>query len=173
MKEKRKYKSIIGILILIVIIFTINIIYQLSLDNPELYGPYKVERVVDGDTIVVRIDNSKVKVRLIGINTPESVHSDETKNTKEGVEASDYLKSIITEKVYLEYDVEPVDQYGRTMAYVYLDDGKTMIERVMLAEGLATTMTVQPNSKYADELYNIQVEARESGTGFWGTGFFN
>ena len=73
---------------------------------------------------------------------------------------------------YLEYDVSSEDQYGRMLAYVYLDDGETMIERILLSEGLASIMTVQPNSKYADEFYNIQKKAREEGKGFWGTGFF-
>ena len=142
-------------------------------DEPTLYGPYEVAKVVDGDTIRVMIDGEETKVRMIGIDTPESVHPDKSKNTEEGEYASDRVKDLLEgESVYLEYDVSSEDQYGRMLAYVYLDDGETMIERILLSEGLASIMTVQPNSKYADEFYNIQKKAREEGKGFWGTGFF-
>ena len=49
--------------------------------NKDLDGPYIVERVVDGDTIICDIDGEKVKVRMIGINTPESVAEDESRRT--------------------------------------------------------------------------------------------
>ena len=81
--------------------------------------------VVDGDTIVVmNEDREEVKVRMIGVNTPESVHSDASKNTKEGKIASDYTKSVLKEGmiVYLEYDKDKQDQYGRDLAYVWLKD---------------------------------------------------
>lgn len=134
---------------------------------------YDVVRVVDGDTIIVSIEGAEVKVRLIGIDAPESVHPDEEKNSDEGKEVSEWLTELLADaKVYLEYDVSVEDDYGRTLAYVYLDDGTTMINRLLLEKGFAVTMTVQPNSKYADEFYDLQSEAREAGNGFWGTGFF-
>ena len=81
-------------------------------------------RVVDGDTILVSIDGSEEKVRMIGVDTPESVHSDSTKNNEYGDMASDftkeYLKNYTT--LYLQYDTEKEDQYGRTLAYVWLED---------------------------------------------------
>lgn len=144
-----------------------------SAEAVNLSPLYDVVRVVDGDTIVVSIEDKEVKVRLIGVDTPESVHEDESKNTAEGKEASEWTTDLLTgTQVYLEYDVETEDKYGRTLAYVYLDDGKTMVNRLLLENGLAQIMTVQPNSKYADEFYNLQVAAREAGKGFWGTGFF-
>lgn len=142
-------------------------------ESVSLSPLYDVVRVVDGDTIVVSVESEEVKVRLIGVDTPESVHEDETKNTAEGKEASEWTANLLTGKqVYLEYDVENEDNYGRTLAYVYLDDGKTMVNRLLLENGLAQVMTVQTNSKYADEFYDLQVVAREAGKGFWGTGFF-
>lgn len=141
--------------------------------NPELGPLYDVVRVVDGDTIVVRIDGEKVKVRLIGVDTPESVHSDESKNTEEGEEAAEWLENLLDNtQVYLEYDVSKEDKYGRTLAYVYLNDGETMVNRLLLKKGLARTMTVQPNSKYADEFSKLQTAAREAEIGFWATGVF-
>lgn len=141
--------------------------------SPDLAGPYDVVRVIDGDTAIINIDGSETRVRFIGVDTPESVNPDESKNTPEGKIASDFTKNLLTGKtVYLEYDVDPNDDYGRTLAYVYLDDGKTMVQEELLKEGLATVMTIQPNSKYTDHFYALQVDARESLSGFWNTGFF-
>lgn len=141
--------------------------------SKTLSGPYDVIRVVDGDTAIVSIDGEDVRVRFIGVDTPESVNPDESKNTPEGKEASDFTKELLTGKtVYLEYDAQITDDYGRTLAYVYLDDGATMVQTLLLEEGLAMTMTIQPNSKYASSFYDIMVNARENKVGFWATGFF-
>ena len=138
-----------------------------STPEPVLYGPYKVTKIVDGDTIDVSINKRTVRVRLIGVDTPESVHPDKSMNTPEGKEASKYTKSLLKgKKVYLEYDVTNEDTYGRTLAYVYLENG-TMVNRLLLEKGMARVYTVQPNSKYADEFYEAQVTAREHKVGFW------
>lgn len=141
--------------------------------SKTLSGPYDVIRVVDGDTAIVSIDGEDVRVRFIGVDTPESVNPDESKNTPEGKEASDFTKELLTGKtVYLEYDAQITDDYGRTLAYVYLDDGTTMVQTKLLEEGLATTMTIQPNSKYASSFHSTMVNARENNAGLWATGFF-
>lgn len=141
--------------------------------DKDLYGPYAVSYVIDGDTAYINIDGTETKVRFIGIDTPESVHQDESRNTPEGKIASDFTKKLLTgKKVYLEYDITTVDDYGRTLAYVYLDDGVTMVQDEILRAGMATTLTIQPNSKYASHFHDVQVEAREAGAGFWETGFF-
>lgn len=141
--------------------------------DADLYGPYDVVRVVDGDTAIINIGGEEKRVRFIGVDTPESVNPDESKNTEEGKIASQYTKDLLTGKqVYLEYDVGQEDKYGRTLAYIYLDDGETMVQDLLLQNGLATVMTIQPNSKYADHFYNLQVEARDNGVGFWEAEFF-
>lgn len=148
--------------------------YSVALSEKVLSGPYDVVRVVDGDTTIIAIDGEDTRVRFIGVDTPESVNPiDESKNTPEGKEASDFTKELLTGKtVYLEYDVQLADDYGRTLAYVYLDDGTTMVQTLLLEKGLATTMTIQPNSKYASLFYSTMVTARENNVGFWATGFF-
>ena len=146
-----------------------------GVENSEIafFGPYAVERVVDGDTIVVAIEGESVKVRMIGVDTPESVHADESKNSEEGKIASEWTKTLLTDaKVYLEFDVDREDDYGRVLAYVYLEDKMTMVNRLLIEEGMARTMTIQPNSKYADAFYVSQIAARIARTGFWGTGAF-
>lgn len=147
---------------------------SVALSEKVLSGPYDVVRVVDGDTAIIAIDGEDTRVRFIGVDTPESVNPiDESKNTPEGKEASDFTKELLTGKtVYLEYDVQLADDYGRTLAYVYLDDGTTMVQTLLLEKGLATTMTIQPNSKYASLFYSTMVTARENNVGFWATGFF-
>ena len=123
--------------------------------DPSLLNECEFGRVVDGDTIIVYDkDGNKLRVRLTGINAPESVHPDEEMNTEEGKEASDYLKELLedTEYVYLEYDVEQFDQYDRTLAYVWIyEDGEyMMLNEIMLSEGYAEPVFIKPNLKYAD-----------------------
>lgn len=139
----------------------------------ELSPLYSVERVVDGDTIVVLIQDERTKIRLIGIDTPESVHSDASKNTEEGKQVSKWLVDLLEDgQVYLEYDVSQKDRFGRTLAYVYLSDKETMVNRLLLEKGYAKTMNIKPNCKYADEFKEIQNKAKESKEGFWKTGYF-
>lgn len=89
------------------------------------YEPVTVRYVVDGDTLTVTDeDSNEFKVRRIGCNTPESVSSDENKNCEEGRLAYQYTKSLFSEgqTVYLEYDNECCDKYGRILAYVWLSE---------------------------------------------------
>lgn len=133
---------------------------------------YVVEYVKDGDTIVCNIDGKSVTIRMIGIDTPESVHSDETKNTVQGVSASQYTKSLLDgKKVYLEYDLDRTDDYGRELAYVYLED-KTMVNSLLLEKGYAKTMTIAPNVKYSLKFSSIEAEAKKNNVGFW-DGYFD
>lgn len=139
--------------------------------SATLDGPYAVERVVDGDTIYIINDAAESeKVRFIGIDTPESVHADESKNSDAGLVASAFTKELLTgQSVWLEYDIDRQDQYGRTLAYVYIEEGETlvMVQDQLLYHGLAQTMTIQPNSKYAEHFAEIQREAQQAGHGFW------
>lgn len=142
-------------------------------ERVALNGTYEVIRVVDGDTIIVDVDGEEVRVRLIGVDTPESVSTDESQNTTEGKEASEYTTEQLTGKpVYLEYDEGLTDTYERTLAYVYLEDGKTMFNKTLLEQGYARVMTVEPNTKYEEEFEALEAAAEEAGAGFWGTGFF-
>lgn len=123
-----------------------------------------VERVVDGDTFQL---STGEKVRLIGVDTPETVKPGTPVQTY-GKEASDYSKMSLTgKKVRLEFDVSEKDRYGRLLAYVYLEDG-TFYNELLLREGYAQVMTVPPNVKYADHFLKVQQAAREAGKGLWG-----
>jgi micrococcal nuclease len=127
----------------------------------------KVERVVDGDTIVVSIDGVSEKVRLIGVDTPESVHPDKSKNVPYGKVATSFTKENLEEAmVTLEFDVQERDTYGRLLAYVYLDD--VMFNKLLLDEGHAMVSTYPPNVKYVDVFTKAQETARNAGKGLWG-----
>jgi len=123
--------------------------------DPSVLVPYEFERVVDGDTIIVHSkEGERIRVRLTGINAPESVHPTESENTPEGKEASQFLKDLLanTDTVYLEFDEAEKDQYDRTLAYVWIDTGSTyiMVNEIMLATGYADPVYIEPNLRYAD-----------------------
>lgn len=95
-------------------------------DSAPVLVPASVVRVVDGDTIVCDVDGKEIKVRLIGIDTPETVHPDKEVEYF-GAEASAYTTEMLDgQDVSLEYDVEPTDRYGRDLAYVWLEDGMSL-----------------------------------------------
>ena len=135
-------------------------------DNVNDIYYYDVVRVVDGDTLVIDYNGTNEKVRLIGIDTPESVHPNEEKNTEFGDMVSNYSKKMLTgKKVQVELDVEQRDKYGRLLAYLYLDG--QMYNKVLLEKGYAKLATYPPNVKYVDEFTKIQKRARENKMGLW------
>lgn len=124
-----------------------------------------VERVVDGDTIV--IDGGE-RVRLIGIDTPES--ADPRKPVEcFGREASQFMESLLPPgtNVRLVDDVEQADRYGRTLAYVYrLEDG-LFVNLELTEQGYAVAATFPPNVAHVDEFVEATRRAREAGRGLW------
>jgi micrococcal nuclease len=135
-----------------------------------------VAKVVDGDT--VELEGGE-KVRLIGVNTPETVKPDSLEQPY-GKEASGFTKSQIEgKKVFVETDVQEKDNYGRTLAYIYLQKPKTeeeiekyMFNATLLREGYAQLMTIPPNSKHTDLFVKEQKAAREAGKGIWALGIY-
>ena len=127
----------------------------------------EVSRIVDGDTFVCRFpDGKEAKIRLIGVNTPETHHP--TKGVEYyGKEAKEFTENTLSGKrVKLELDVQPLDRYGRLLAYVYLEDG-TFFNALLVQEGYAQVMTVPPNIKYQELFLKLQREAREKNKGLW------
>lgn len=128
---------------------------------------YDVVRVIDGDTIIVNFEGKEERVRLIGVDTPESVHPDASKNTECGRIASNFTKERLEDKkVGLEFDVQQRDKYSRLLAYVYLDG--VMFNKTLLEEGMAQISTYPPNTKYVDEFQVLATQAREANKGLWG-----
>ena len=128
---------------------------------PDTPGWQKVtiQRVVDGDTVVVKDKKNEYKVRMIGINTPESVSKDESKNCEEGKIASDYTKELLPKgtEVYIEYDQDKTDDYDRTLAYLWFDKEinasyETFKEKnvgaMIMQNTYCESMYIEPNDKY-------------------------
>lgn len=125
-----------------------------------------VKRVVDGDTVVLEKNGYEYKVRLIGVDTPESVHLDKNKNTKEGKIASDFTKERLTgKKVDIEFDVKPQDKYGRYLVYLYVDG--ISYNEVLLEEGMARVMMISPNVKNKELYAQIEKRAKDKKIGIW------
>lgn len=133
--------------------------------------PVTIVRVVDGDTVIVEnLKNEQIRVRFIGIDTPESVNPDESKNTEEGVAASEYTKSrlIPGNTIYLQYDEQRYDQYDRTLAYIWLqsdvdisnpDDVKSyMYNAELIISGYAVAKEYPPNTLYSELFTSLEQE---------------
>ena len=128
----------------------------------------------DGDTIIVRDSSGEeLRVRLIGIDTEESVHEDELQNNEFGLQASEYTKALLedVDTLYLEYDIEALDQYDRVLAYVWLrpapDELSDMLNATLVQDGYARAVVYEPNHKYASELEGLQNQAQENRSGLW------
>lgn len=134
----------------------------------ELFGPFPVTKVVDGDTIWVGSGTGDVKVRLIGIDTAETVDPNEPVGCF-GPEASAEAARLLTgASVYLELDPSQgdIDRYGRTLAYVWLEDG-SMFNEVMIRDGFAIEYTYDDPYAYQAEFRDAQSAAQDQGAGLW------
>ena len=161
--EKRKW----GILILLVILIVIGLFFSFRNQAPKLSkDSYLVVRVVDGDTIEIRMGEAEERVRLIGIDAPESVHPDAALNSAMGVRAAEYLSELLDGKnVRLELDTQERDRYGRLLAYVYSDD--VLVNEQMVEAGMAVVATYPPKVRYVDRFVEAERRARENGVGLW------
>ena len=122
-------------------------------------------RAVDGDTIIVNIDGKKERVRLIGVDTPETKHPKKPVEYY-GKEASAFTKQRVEgKKVRLEYDQQRRDKYGRLLAYVYLEDA-TFLNAEIIKQGYGFAYTRFP-FKYLDDFREYEKEARENKRGLW------
>lgn len=136
-------------------------------DSDKTY--YRVVNVVDGDTLDVSIDGVVERLRLIGIDTPETV--DPRKPVQcFGKEASDRAKELLTgTRVFLESDPSQGerDKYDRLLRYVFFEDG-TSFNQKMIREGYAHEYTYDTPYAYQEEFKKAEQDARESKAGLWG-----
>jgi micrococcal nuclease len=122
----------------------------------------RVERVVDGDTIQVRVAGRSERVRYIGVDTPESTTSTECFG-KAATAANRRL--VAGREVRLEYGAEPRDRYGRLLAYVYAGD--TFVNAELVRRGYGTPLEIAPNVEHAAELRRLASAARRERVGLW------
>jgi micrococcal nuclease len=123
-------------------------------------------RAVDGDTLEVRLDDGDVEtVRLIGVDTPETVKPD-TPVQCFGPQASAFEhRHTEGKRVRLVVGVEPRDFYGRLLAYVFVDN--RFLEVELLRRGLARTLTFHPNDRFAPRFEKLERIAAKRGKGLW------
>ncbi len=134
-----------------------------------------VEWVIDGDTIDVYIGDDQERVRLLGIDAPESVDRNRPDQCF-GKEASDWLRELLPvgTPILLVRDQDPRDRFGRLLAYVYLPDvaGTASPSRFVNVEivehGLADVLLFEPNMARARELREARVRAQDARSGLWG-----
>ncbi len=134
----------------------------------EASGSALVTKVIDGDTIIV---DDKFTIRLIGIDTPETVDPRRPVGCF-GKEASNETKSLLSnQRVILEKDVSDTDKYSRLLRYVFLplEEGKLLfVNDYLVREGFAKVYTYPPDVKYNEQLREAEKEARENNRGLWG-----
>ena len=126
----------------------------------------RVVRAVDGDTLEVALDDGPTEtVRLIGVDTPETVKPD-TPVQCFGPRASAFEHEHVEgRRVRLLTGVEPRDYYGRLLAYVWFDGH--FLETELLRRGLARTLPVHPNDRFAHSFEQIAQRAAKAGKGLW------
>ena len=124
---------------------------------------FEVRWVDDGDTIVLKDGR---RVRYIGIDSPE-VESEHSKSEPFGYEAREFNRRLVYQKkVYIEFDIEKYDQYGRLLAYVFLPDG-TFINNAIISSGYAYCLPRKPNVKHEKLFLKSQRNAMLSNKGIW------
>ena len=191
MKNNNRWQRIVGIIVAIILCVAssefINnqnvteIDADNTVDNQESkLDAVKFIRTVDGDTIIVEDSNGEHKrVRMIGIDTPESVAQEEERNNEYGVMASDYTKELLSNAgiLYLEYDVDADDQYDRILAYVWLEDvddtfnveniKNSMVNAIIVENGYGIAKKYEPTVAHDDILAELMAEAKENNIGLW------
>jgi micrococcal nuclease len=126
-----------------------------------------VTRVVDGDTAHVLFRGKDVTIRFIGVDTPETVAPGQPIECY-GPESSQFtIRRLTGRKVRLEFDVERIDPFGRTLAYLWMPDG-SMFNETLVRDGFATVATYPPDTRYVDRFEAAQRAAKAADRGLWG-----
>lgn len=174
MPQQKKYKTFhpyrtrsVGSLMLIAIVglFLLRP-WEGGDPEPPRLAEATVVRVVDGDTFEARIGGEVEDVRLIGVDTPETVKPGEPVQCF-GPQASRFQHRLVEgRRVRLVFGVERRDVYGRLLAYAYL--GPRFVNAELLRRGLARTLAIPPNTRFSARFERLQQEAARAGRGLWG-----
>lgn len=129
----------------------------------------RLERVIDGDTIVARVGDRDERVRYIGVDTPETVKPN-TPVQCFGPQAHDLNARLLGAPgtpLTLRFDRELRDRYGRLLAYVYRARDGLFVNARLVVAGFARTLTIAPNTRHVAQLADLQQAARANGRGLW------
>jgi micrococcal nuclease len=160
-------RRIAPLVLLIAVLAVVLVHGRRGRSTADAFGQAQVVRVIDGDTIAVRVGSQTERVRYIGVDTPESV--------KPGTPVQCYAKRasaanaalVAGRRVRLVGDVEHRDRYGRLLAYVYRDGDGAFVNALLVRDGYARTLTIAPNVAHAAEFARLAKTARSAGKGLW------
>jgi len=162
---------VVGVIVCVVVILGLYAIVsqKSTLVTIEPHTLYKVVEVMDGDTLRVKVNRKVITVRLLGINTPETV--DPRRGVEcFGPEASQQTKKwLVGQQVFVSVSPqrEVLDRYGRYLAYVYREDG-FFINAQLLTEGYAREYTYGSPYSLQKEFRSLEKKARAAHKGLWG-----
>ena len=125
-------------------------------------------KVVDGDTVDIDIKGDTERVRLIGVNTPETKHP--TKPIEcFGPEASAHLTQLLPKgtHVRIERDIEARDRYGRMLLYLYRESDNLFINLDLVSHGYGTPMSIEPNTFHRNDFVHAAALAETTNEGLW------
>ena len=126
----------------------------------------KVHKVIDGDTFYLKHKRKLIKIRLVGIDAPESNSSKTHQNSSLGKKSKTFLSKLLKKKkVKVKFDKQKYDAYGRLLGYVYT--GKTFINKKLLKYGYALTSFYEPNTKYKKTFLSLEKKAIKKAVGIW------
>jgi micrococcal nuclease len=126
-----------------------------------------VLRVIDGDTIVVRMGGRVERVRYIGVDTPETRHGDSRAECFAARAADANRALVVGRRVRLAGDRRRRDRYGRLLAYVFDDRGRS-VNALLVRDGYARTLAIAPDTTHAGTFARLAAGARADGRGLWG-----
>lgn len=167
------FRKMASIIVAVAVVFAVSVAQhhegaeQQSADDQTSVEAV-VEKVVDGDTLDVKpaAGGDTMRIRLIGIDAPESVNPDESKNTEDGREASAWLKGSLPKgtRVWLVKDVSDTDKYGRYLRYVWVSDpgaegadpAKDMLNALIVANGHAVAKDFPPDTAYSQLFHSLE-----------------
>lgn len=130
----------------------------------------RLERVIDGDTIVAQVDGRAERIRYIGVDTPETVKPNAPVQCF-GPQAHDLNARLVGREgaqLTLRFDRELRDRYGRLLAYVFRTGDGLFVNARLIQVGAARTLAISPNTSHAAQLSELQHAARSAGRGLWG-----
>jgi micrococcal nuclease len=173
-------KDVVGsVLLLAIVALLVLRPWEGELEEGPASADAVVTRVVDGDTVEARIGGEVEDVRLIGVDTPETVKPGAPVDCF-GPQASRFTHDALEgRRVRLVFGAERRDHYGRLLAYVYLprpafglsqqpQGRQRLFNADLVRRGLARTLTIPPNDRFAPRLRRLELAAARTGRGLWG-----
>jgi micrococcal nuclease len=162
---KKVHKGALRILVAVALSLLVSCSSGATTENEVLIT---ILKVVDGDTVDIDIKGNTERVRLIGVNTPETKHP--TKPIEcFGPEASAYLTQLLPKgtHVRIERDIEARDRYGRMLLYLYRESDNLFINLDLVSHGYGTPMSIEPNTFHRNDFVHAAALAETTNEGLW------